>query len=194
MERLSIDAPLIDTSGPATVPPTISAISLVVKIIAIVVHRTHAVPGDPNPGAGAAPLGLRSDRMERIRLVVVFGGQSAEHEVSCTTASHVLAAADPDRYDIEAIGITKQGEVVRAEAAMTALAEGAHALPPALDPTGTSTDLVSVVDSPSSDRVVVLPLLHGPLGEDGTIQGLLELANVPYVGSGVLDHLRRVPV
>lgn len=124
--------------------------------------------------------------MERIRLVVVFGGQSAEHEVSCTTASHVLAAADPDRYDIEAIGITKQGEVVRAEAAMTALAEGAHALPPALDPTGTSTDLVSVVDSPSSDRVVVLPLLHGPLGEDGTIQGLLELANVPYVGSGVL--------
>ena len=56
--------------------------------------------------------------MQPIRLVVVFGGQSAEHAVSCTTASHVLAAADPARYSIEAIGITRGGEVVRADAAM----------------------------------------------------------------------------
>ena len=124
--------------------------------------------------------------MQPIRLVVVFGGQSAEHEVSCTTASHVLAAADPDRYAIEAIGITKTGEVVRAEEAMRALAQGAHALPPKLEAAGQSTDLATAVVPAADAQVVVLPLLHGPLGEDGTIQGLLELANVPYVGSGVL--------
>lgn len=124
--------------------------------------------------------------MQPIRLVVVFGGQSAEHEVSCVTASHVLAAADPARYEIEAIGITRTGQVVRAEAAMQALALGAAALPPQLEAAGPSTDLAATVAPRSDARVVVLPLLHGPLGEDGTIQGLLELANVPYVGSGVL--------
>ena len=126
--------------------------------------------------------------MQPIRLVVVFGGQSAEHDVSCTTASHVLAAADPSRYEIEAIGITRTGRVVRAEAAMAALASGAAELPPALNPEGPSTDLTTVAARPvePGQTVVVLPLLHGPLGEDGTIQGLLELAGVPYVGSGVL--------
>jgi len=125
--------------------------------------------------------------MQPIRLVVVFGGQSAEHAVSCTTASHVLAAADPTRYSIEAVGITRAGEVVRADAAMQALSEGARMLPPALIADGTAIDLHSaVVPASSEQRVVVLPLLHGPLGEDGTMQGLLELANVPYVGAGVL--------
>ncbi len=125
--------------------------------------------------------------MQPVRLVVVFGGQSAEHAVSCTTASHVLAAADPSKYSIEAIAITRTGEVVRADDAMRALAEGAQALPPALTAEGTSTDLATAVVPVAADQqVVVLPLLHGPLGEDGTIQGLLELANVPYVGSGVL--------
>ncbi len=125
--------------------------------------------------------------MQPIRLVVVFGGQSAEHAVSCTTASHVLAAADPSKYSIEAVAITRTGEVVRADDAMRALAEGAQSLPPALTAEGTSTDLATAVVPVSADQqVVVLPLLHGPLGEDGTIQGLLELANVPYVGSGVL--------
>jgi D-alanine-D-alanine ligase len=125
--------------------------------------------------------------MQPIRLVVVFGGQSAEHSVSCTTASHVLAAADPDHYAIEAIGITRSGRVVRADAAMEALKAGAHALPPFLEADGTATALSdAVVPTSPVQRVVVLPLLHGPLGEDGTIQGLLELANVPYVGSGVL--------
>ncbi len=126
--------------------------------------------------------------MQPIRLVVVFGGQSAEHDVSCTTATHVLAAADPERYEIEAVGITREGQFVRAEAAMAALAIGARALPAALDPSGPSTELSTVVARPVSpdQQLVVLPLLHGPLGEDGTIQGLLELAGVPYVGSGVL--------
>jgi D-alanine-D-alanine ligase len=124
--------------------------------------------------------------MQPIRLIVVFGGQSAEHAVSCTTASHVLAAADPSRYVIEAVGITRTGEVVRAEAAMRALADGAQALPPALVADGPTTSLTTAVTPVSEMPVVVLPLLHGPLGEDGTIQGMLELANVPYVGAGVL--------
>ena len=125
---------------------------------------------------------------ERIHLVVVFGGQSAEHDVSCTTASHVLAAADPDKYRITPIGISTDGEWALATEAAHALERGRAALPSRLDPTGDrlspSVMLGEAVDQP--DRTVVLPLLHGPMGEDGTVQGLLELANVAYVGAGVL--------
>ncbi|MEM9564846.1 MAG: D-alanine--D-alanine ligase family protein [Actinomycetota bacterium] len=144
---------------------------------------------------------------DRIRLVVLFGGQSAEHDVSCTTAAHVLAAVDPDRYEIEAIGITREGRFVRAGAAEELLTSSARSLPPdtvpeaggpaedsagpaelaPLVPTGPSTELMSSVGAlAESHQVVVLPLLHGPLGEDGTVQGLCELADVAYVGAGVL--------
>ena len=125
---------------------------------------------------------------DRIHLVVLFGGQSAEHDVSCTTAAHVLAAADPDKYRITPIGISTDGEWALADEAVHALARGPAALPSRLDPRGDrlspSTILGEAVDAP--ERTVVLPLLHGPMGEDGTVQGLLELANVAYVGSGVL--------
>jgi D-alanine-D-alanine ligase len=125
---------------------------------------------------------------ERIHLVVLFGGQSAEHDVSCTTAAHVLAAADPDKYRITPIGISTEGEWSLATEAAVALAEGPHLLPSRLDPHGErlspSLMLGEAADSP--ERTVVLPLLHGPMGEDGTVQGMLELANVAYVGSGVL--------
>lgn len=123
-----------------------------------------------------------------IRLVVLFGGQSAEHDVSCVTAAHVLRAADPGRYAIEALGITREGQWVTAEHAPRALERGAPALPAALSATGPAVDPTdAVVASAGSDEtVVVFPLLHGPMGEDGTVQGLLELAGVPYVGSGVL--------
>ena len=136
---------------------------------------------------------------DKIRLVVLFGGQSAEHDVSCTTAAHVLAAADPDRYVVEAIGITREGQFVRADDAARLLSErqeriatgadtpGASTEIEPLRPVGPDTELMSSVASMAVDeQVVVLPLLHGPLGEDGTIQGLCELANVAYVGSGVL--------
>jgi D-alanine-D-alanine ligase len=123
---------------------------------------------------------------ERLRLVVLFGGQSAEHDVSCTTAVHVLAAADPERYELAPVGITRDGKWVVADEALAALAEGTHALPDRLRASGPSTDLLPAVTGRSDQQVVVLPLLHGPLGEDGTVQGLLELAGVPYVGSGVL--------
>ncbi len=125
---------------------------------------------------------------ERIHLVVLFGGQSAEHDVSCTTAAHVLAAADPDRYRLTPIGISTEGQWSLAGAAQAALAVGPDALPAQLDPVGEAlspSELLSVGPDPT-ERTVVLPLLHGPMGEDGTVQGLLELANVAYAGSGVL--------
>ena len=127
-----------------------------------------------------------------IHLFVLFGGQSAEHDVSCTTAAHVLNAVDRSHYQIEAIGITREGRFVTAADAVALLpaTEGGRSQAgdiKALQPVGSPTELMSAVDGARSDgQVVVLPLLHGPLGEDGTIQGMCELANVPYVGAGVL--------
>lgn len=133
------------------------------------------MPPDPSP--------------EKIRLVVLFGGRSAEHDVSCVSARHVLAAVDPDRYEIEPIGITRDGRWVRADEAMTALAQGAAALPERLQAEGPEVDALPLLAPATTEptaHTVVLPVLHGPMGEDGTVQGLLELAGVPYVGAGVL--------
>ena len=122
----------------------------------------------------------------RIRLVVLFGGVSAEHDVSCVSASHVLRAADPERYDLVPVGITHTGEWMLSDSAAKMLADGPAALPaetlqvdgPAIEP------LPTVLPATADEQVVVLPLIHGPMGEDGTVQGLLELAGVPYVGAG----------
>jgi D-alanine-D-alanine ligase len=123
----------------------------------------------------------------RINLVIIYGGQSAEHDVSCVTAAHVLKAADPTRYAITAVGISRGGDWLLAEEAMAALAIGSHAVPGRLEVAGPSTSAAPVLaEAVAAGPTVVLPLLHGPLGEDGTVQGMLELANVPYVGSGVL--------
>jgi D-alanine-D-alanine ligase len=121
--------------------------------------------------------------------VVLFGGQSAEHDVSCTTAAHVLAAVDPARYRVTPVGISTSGEWALAEAAAEALAAGPDHLPGRLDPSGASLSPTPMLADAAagSERTVVLPLLHGPLGEDGTVQGMLELADVAYVGSGVLS-------
>ena len=125
---------------------------------------------------------------ERINLVVLFGGQAAHHDVSRTTAAHVLAAADPAKYRLTPIGISTDGEWALATEAAAALAAGPGALPAQLDPTGERLSPTTLLGEAveSAERTVVLPLLHGPMGEDGTVQGLLELANVAYVGSGVL--------
>ncbi len=132
-----------------------------------------------------SPVASSSDH--RLRLIVIFGGESAEHDVSCTTAVHVLNATDKSRYDITAVGITRNGDWVMAEEAMAVLSDGARALPERLTANGPSTSLVPILSGAApGQQVVVLPLLHGPLGEDGTLQGMLELANVAYVGSGVL--------
>lgn len=113
------------------------------------------------------------DLPERVRLVVLFGGRSAEHEISCISAAHVLAAVDPGRYEVEAVGVTRDGGFVRAQRGdeMTA--------------TGPSVDLLALLEE-GSIPTVAFPVLHGPNGEDGTIQGFFEIAGVPYVGSGVL--------
>ncbi len=130
---------------------------------------------------GAVP-GLRT------RLVVLFGGQSAEHDVSRVSARHVLAAVDPARYEVEPIAITKDGRWLWAEEAAKALAGGPEALPDSLPATGTAVEPLRAVQRVADEQpVVVFPLLHGPLGEDGTVQGLLEVAGVPYVGCGVLS-------
>ena len=171
--RESNEAPSISTSGPtsspSTAPATWDASNLTVS------HGTvRRVSGERIH--------------DRIHLVVLFGGQSAEHDVSCTTAAHVLAAADPSKYRITPVGITTEGEWALATEAAAALAAGPHMLPSRLDPHGESLApslmLGEAADGP--ERTVVLPLLHGPMGEDGTVQGMLELANVAYVGSGVL--------
>ena len=122
----------------------------------------------------------------RIRLVVLFGGRSAEHDVSCVSARHVLAAVDPARYDVEPIGITRDGAWVLAEGAVAALEAGADAMPDHLTADGPAVDALPALASSDNETTVVLPVLHGPMGEDGTMQGLLELAGVPYVGAGVL--------
>ncbi|MEO7571891.1 MAG: D-alanine--D-alanine ligase family protein [Acidimicrobiales bacterium] len=127
---------------------------------------------------------------ERIRLIVVFGGRSAEHDVSCESAFHVLRAVNEDRYELEAIGITRDGDWVRADDALAALRRGAAEISAAgrLAASGTTIEPLPAVTPAAGDEipVVVLPILHGPHGEDGTVQGMLELADVPFVGSGVL--------
>lgn len=124
---------------------------------------------------------------QRTHVIVLFGGESAEHDVSCVTAAHVLRALDPHRYRITAVGITRAGKWVLASEAMKALAAGVSFLPERLVADGEPTSITPIIEQARSDEhTVVLPLLHGPMGEDGTVQGVLELANVAYVGSGVL--------
>lgn len=114
----------------------------------------------------------------RVRLVVLYGGQSAEHDVSRVTAAAVLGVLDPDRYDIVPIAITREGQWLAAPQLVAGQTE--------LEATGAPIESGLALRSTADVPVVVLPLLHGPMGEDGTMQGLLELAGVPYVGSGVL--------
>ncbi len=141
---------------------------------------------------GIPPDGVPPERTRpgRIRLVVLFGGRSAEHDISCISASHVLAALDPERYDVIPVGITRDGEFVRA--AHTAELSAAGRPTQLVEVLGTE-DLSGRPEAPTGagypaqpDRTVVLPILHGPNGEDGTVQGLLEMIDVPYVGAGVL--------
>ena len=110
-------------------------------------------------------------------LVVLFGGRSAEHDVSCVTAKHVLDAVRSDRYAITPIGIDRDGGWARVTVDPDA---------EALDPSGERVEPFDLLCSTARAGGAVLPLLHGPLGEDGTVQGLCELADVPYAGSGVL--------
>ena len=125
-------------------------------------------------------------RRPRKRVGVVFGGRSGEHEVSLRSAAFVLESLDPEKYDVVPIGITREGEWLLGNDPLqhlTALQRGArHADRRVEHPTiplqATETGWLGNLD-------IVFPVLHGPHGEDGTIQGILEMANFPYVGSGV---------
>ena len=131
----------------------------------------------------------------RKRVVVLFGGRSAEHEISCLSARSVLDALDPDRYEAIAIGVTKQGrwELVPGGPAVLPPA-GEGSLPQVTEAVGTEvvldqepgTRALVGADGSRTAIDVVFPVMHGPFGEDGSIQGFLEMAGVPYVGAGVL--------
>ncbi len=120
----------------------------------------------------------------RRRVMVLFGGQSAEHDVSRVTAVAVARALDPAKYDVVPVGITTEGRWLLAGEARRMLATRREALPVAFAVEGEVMAVPSAARPGDAD--VVIPLLHGPYGEDGTVQGLLELAGLPYVGSGVL--------
>lgn len=145
-------------------------------------------------------------------MAVLFGGQSAEHEVSCVSALHVAAAMSAQRYEVLPVGITREGRWVLPEASLHVLAGGALELASgAFEAEGTELNVFGGLSGLAQEAPrgigrevksatgsfyglsttplnidVVFPVLHGPLGEDGTVQGLLELAGIPYVGSGVL--------
>jgi D-alanine-D-alanine ligase len=127
----------------------------------------------------------------RLRVGVIFGGRSGEHEVSLVSASSVLQALDPQKYEVVPIGITREGKWITAPNVLGLLKERAGfeaAQECVLRPEPDRDGLLMLSDArPSAGKLdVVIPLIHGTYGEDGTLQGLLELADVPYVGAGVL--------
>ncbi len=130
--------------------------------------------------------------MTKMRVGLLFGGRSVEHEVSIESARCILAALDRSRYEVSLLAIDAEGRwhLANADTALSAVQEEASVFLPA-DPR--SATLVAMGDTPNSalgdaDRLdVIFPIVHGRGGEDGALQGLLELADIPYVGSGVLS-------
>jgi D-alanine-D-alanine ligase len=120
----------------------------------------------------------------KLRVGVLFGGRSGEHDVSLRSARSILAAIDPRKYDVVELGITREGRWLQGAPAQKLL--GIPAAKPAAKSSATS--LVAAASNPGAPTGldVVFPVLHGTFGEDGTIQGLFELADIAYVGSGVL--------
>ena len=143
--------------------------------------------------------------MRKLRVGVIYGGRSGEHEVSLASAAAVFQNLDPERYEPVPIRIEKDGRWILSDRApsLVSAAEVIHSAAAKLDPPSGSreahlvahpgNDTLMTIDRHQAQPVVsglgldvVFPVLHGPYGEDGTVQGLLELANVPYVGAGVL--------
>lgn len=128
------------------------------------------------------------DMVQKIRVAILFGGKSAEHEVSLKSARNVADAIDKNKYDVALIGIDKAGHWLPPQKSSALLgetsvpsSETSMALAPG------ENGLISSDEEPNAGQIdVVFPILHGPFGEDGTVQGLLRLANVPFVGAGVL--------
>ena len=130
--------------------------------------------------ADATILPFTSGRKTRVALL--FGGRSGEHSISAATAAGVMRAIDRSKYDVVPIGITRGGQWVLTSGDSAQFELGGGQLPEVTDESGTALDTLSE----AGPIDVVFPVLHGPFGEDGTIQGLLEMAGVRYVGCGVL--------
>jgi len=129
----------------------------------------------------------------RTRVLVLFGGQSGEHDVSLRSAQTVIGALDPERYEVVPVGITREGRwltggdpmaALTAHSPLFALIHGGDDDTTSPMESSEATAALPVVMSGQID--VVFPVLHGPKGEDGTVQGMFELSGIPYVGSGVL--------
>jgi len=128
------------------------------------------------------------DKKKILRVGVLFGGRSGEHEVSLVSAASVIRGLDPDKYEAVPIGITKDGHWLIGEGAMKLLPDvlkSGRRIMLSADPTEAA--LVPLDRGAGAQRLdVIFPVMHGTFGEDGTIQGMLELAGLPYVGAGVL--------
>lgn len=131
----------------------------------------------------------------KLRVAVLFGGKSAEHEISLVSARNIIAGLDPERYDITPIGIDRNGRWLTAESAAQLLNQNGKLLalneaagrPLAMQPGADRALLASDAQAAALPAVdVVFPALHGPYGEDGSMQGLLKLLDLPFVGPGVL--------
>ena len=121
--------------------------------------------------------------MDRTRLAILYGGRSAEHQVSVVSARSVMEALDPERFEVVPVAITREGAWLLPDRSPLELAARDGALP---EVEAAGTELALRPEQGVGGVDVVFPILHGPFGEDGTVQGLLELADLPYVGSGVL--------
>lgn len=138
---------------------------------------------------------------KKLRVGVIFGGRSSEHEVSIRSAASVIEAIDRKKYDVLPIAITREGKWLPPVQSAALLSENAQALLPKETVSKNRGD-IAILGDPSHVGLtsfginggalvsepldVIFPVLHGPFGEDGTLQGLLEMANIPYVGGGVL--------
>jgi D-alanine-D-alanine ligase len=131
---------------------------------------------------------MTSHNQKRLRVGVLFGGRSGEHEVSLASAASVIRGLDPDKYEAVPIGISKEGHWLIGSAAQKLLPDvlkGGRRVVMAADPTDAA--LIPLDRSEMGQKLdVVFPVMHGTYGEDGTIQGLLDLAGLPFVGAGVL--------
>jgi D-alanine-D-alanine ligase len=136
----------------------------------------------------------QGQKSSKLRIGVIFGGQSGEHDVSLMSAQSVMSALDREKYDIIPIGISKEGRWITGNA-FAALSSGeTGSRPAALLPDPKAAALMQIDQSETdlqglsvvAELDVVIPILHGTYGEDGTVQGLLELAGLPYVGAGVV--------
>ncbi len=141
--------------------------------------------------AKSARKGMGMGNGRRVKLGILFGGRSGEHEVSLASAASMIRALSPEEYAIVAIGITRQGKLASApevRAMLPAEVQGRVSLLDAPEARASGPRFIPGVAELQGDPApeIIFPLLHGPYGEDGTIQGFLEIAGLPYVGCGVL--------